>query len=221
MPQKPVAKDQLVGQTFGRWTVLRHAGVTPHRMVQWLCRCSCGNEAVVLAMNLRKGASLSCGCLKVERATTHGHTSRIKYGHSSETYRSWTGMMARCYRKTDPEFKNYGNRGITVCPEWHEFERFLLDMGLRPPGTTLDRRDVNGNYTRDNCRWATALEQGENRRTNHVLTIGGISKHIAAWAREWNLEESVIANRIKRGWPLEKLHLPPLKRGHRLKGAQQ
>lgn len=91
----------------------------------------------------------------------HGHT---KKGWSSATYKTWMNMKARCLDPKADNYESYGAKGIKVCPQWMEFEVFLRDMGERPSGTTIDRRNPSGNYEPGNCRWASALEQARNRR---------------------------------------------------------
>lgn len=150
----------LVGQKFGRLTVERLHAVEKGRAV-WACRCLCGNEAIVKAGNLRRGSTSSCGCYRKEHSalmsTTRGLTR-------SPTYLTWVSMIQRCENPEATGYEYYGGRGVTVCAEWHDFETFLSDMGLRPKDRTLDRRDPNGNYERNNCRWATRKEQRDNQR---------------------------------------------------------
>lgn len=126
----------------------------------------------------------------------HGHGSR---GNESPTYWSWLGMKARCERPSQKGYPRYGGRGITVCSEWQDFSNFLADMGERPPGTTLDRLDIDGNYCKDNCRWATRLQQGENRSTNTLLTYGGKTQHLNAWARDLGVHPATLSGRLLSG----------------------
>jgi hypothetical protein len=154
----------LTGEQFGRWTVIKCVG-RRHGGALYLCRCECGNEKEVPSGTLRAGQSQSCGCWKRERGivanTKHGRSSR---GPRSAEYRSWCAMKRRCDNPSTNGYENYGGRGIVYCERWASFENFLADMGERPPGHSLDRIDVNGNYTPENCRWATAKEQQWGRR---------------------------------------------------------
>ena len=157
----------LVGQRFGRLVVLEQApkyntaGGNP--VVRWRCRCDCGNETIAFRASLRQGNTRSCGKhmseLAKQRMTTHGGT------HTSE-YTSWKHMKSRCNNPRYPRFADWGGRGIKVCDRWiHSFSNFIADMGPKPtPSHTIDRKNNDGNYTPDNCRWATKKEQQANTR---------------------------------------------------------
>jgi hypothetical protein len=178
---KPI---EMVGQRFGRFVVIARDGYHGH-MAAWRCRCDCGNERTVGGAPLRQGRSNSCGCLMRERVSetnsTHGMTS-------SRTWRTWRSMRLRCLNPEATGYHNYGGRGITICDRWSAFERFLEDMGERPDGTSLDRYpDSDGPYCKENCRWATPLQQGEKRRGLRLVTSNGKTQSIAAWTRELGL----------------------------------
>lgn len=101
---------------------------------------------------------------------THGHrkTNRKR----SATYLSWVAMKQRCLNPNHESYSEYGGRGITIDESWYQFENFLFDMGIRPRGKSLDRENVNGNYCKDNCRWATAKMQRRNQRRNLAVQHG-------------------------------------------------
>lgn len=140
----------------------------------WLYRCVCGTEKVIAKYSVQSGDSKSCGCLRKELISAIGR-KRATHGESrnSNEYKIWQGMLRRCNNKNYRGYKDYGGRGIKVCERWRKFENFLADMGRRPANKTLDRTDNDGDYSPDNCRWATASEQNSNRRSNRYLLING------------------------------------------------
>jgi hypothetical protein len=155
----------LVGRRFARWTVLEHVGSGPDRHALYRARCECGTEKIVQGKSMQNGASQSCGCLQRETVSQveHGHNRR---GKRSSEYRIWAGMIQRCDNPNRREYKWYGALGVKVCSRWYTFEKFLADMGPRPSiEHSLDRfPNPEGNYELSNCRWATDLEQGRNKR---------------------------------------------------------
>lgn len=128
---------------------------------------------------------------------THG-MSRTK------VHDAWKSMHARCYRPSTSSYQYYGGRGINVCARWARFEDFYADMGDPPQGTSLDRLDSNGDYSPDNCRWATPTEQSRNRSMARPLTVNGVTKLLCDWVKETGVKRTTIIMRLKRGWTTER-----------------
>lgn len=167
----------LTGAVFGLVTVVRREG-SIGRNAAWLCECSCGQFIRVSSNRLRLGPTYikSCAeCAEKNKSTSmarvsHGHAKTKNAGPSAE-YRTWTAMLYRCRTTTAGGYSNYGGRGIAVCERWQSFENFLADMGARPPGTTIDRINVDGGYEPGNCRWATSAQQQRNTRATKLNEV--------------------------------------------------
>lgn len=207
----------LVGQKFNRWTVIRRVKSAKSNYILWECICECGEKRALPGYTLRKGRSKSCGCLARENVKKRNHK---KHGCSNtKIYNTWRNMIDRCSNPKDHNFNNYGGRGIKVCDRWLKFENFYIDMiesymkhieKYGEKDTSIDRMNVNGDYTLSNCRWATPKEQAANRRSNHLITYKGQTKTLAEWSEKFNMLGSTINERLRRGWPIEKaLETPP------------
>jgi hypothetical protein len=110
-------------------------------------------------------------------------------------------MRSRCNNPNNTDYAHYGARGIRVCSRWDDFAKFFADMGDRPRGLTLDRIDVHGDYRPDNCRWASRLAQANNRRSNRVIEIDGVSRTLQQWCDVLGVEQSRVSHRLARGMP--------------------
>lgn len=141
-------------------------------------------------------------------------TSNLKHGYApagkqTKTYRAWQGMLNRCRYPGRKQYGDYGGRGITVCARWNPelggcFDNFLADMGESPAGTSLDRKENNDGYHKENCHWATKIEQARNQRSNINITIGNETHCVAEWARKFGIRELIIYKRLYRGWSQER-----------------
>lgn len=125
-------------------------------------------------------------------------------------------MMVRCYNETHVHFQHYGGRGISVCDRWHDFDAFASDMGERPEGFSLDRINNDMGYNPQNCRWATAKEQANNRRSNTMIEVGGVEKTLSQWAGDLGTSTSTISARINMGWSAEDAVTVPVIRNKEL-----
>lgn len=188
----------LVGQRFGKLVVVSRAENLSRGNPRWNCVCDCGGGTVAQGSALRTGRHVSCGCLQRQIATKHGM-------EKTDTYTVWAQMKARCLNPLHRSYPGYGGRGITVCQKWMDFEGFLEDMGEKPLGKySLDRIDNNGSYCKENCRWADAKTQANNRGTNHYFEINGIRRSLTEWAEAFGISPITVRSRLKLGWDISK-----------------
>lgn len=160
--------------------------------------CDCGQEKLSRIKLVRSGRVSSCGCLArdvlVARNTRHGLSKQFP-----GSYKAWKDMRSRCNRENSPDYVHYGARGILVCARWDDFSNFASDMGERPVGMSLDRIDVNGPYSPENCRWATAKQQANNKRSNRIfngMTLQELAEGVG-------LDRSKLRYRLNSGYSIE------------------
>ena len=196
----------LTGQKFGYLTVLRRHGTTntKTKKATWLCRCDCGNKVVRISQNLRladkhrPNAMPNCGCMNGETVR------RACDGHGMTETRQWCiwrNMKSRCLNPKDKDWANYGGRGISICETWAaSFETFWQDMqdGYEDY-LTIERIDVNGPYTKSNCRWATVKEQGRNKRDTRMIDTPLGRMPLAEAAECFGLKYVTLYARYKKG----------------------
>lgn len=205
--KNPKKNFDLIGQRFGRLTVIKKLPLRKSKNVMWECLCDCGNTHKVATTHLRKGAIESCGCLLSEvraRGTRRKHGHAIK-NNRSKAYRTWSNMIDRCENSNNNSYRNYGERGIKVCDRWrNSFENFLADMG-EPLSInySIDRINVNGDYEPKNCQWIPIAEQTKNQRRNVFLTHQGQTMLLADWAKKTGIDRRTISHRLKEGWSVE------------------
>jgi hypothetical protein len=185
----PISEGPIPGT---RLTVLRRKDPDlfekPKRK-RWLVKCVCGREVAMLEYRLCNGAK-SCGC---SNRLKHGHTK----GKESRTYNTWRCMLRRCYDPKHGAYPIYGGAGVAVHPDWMSFENFLRDMGERPPDTTLDRKEITGNYEPGNCRWMNATVQAENKKNTHWIVWREYRMTLSAWARFLGIPRASLYRRMQ------------------------
>ena len=189
----------LLGQRFGRLTVIERMPNNIRKQAMWKCVCDCGKEVIVVAGHLRSGHTQSCGCYGHERSaeyhTTHGMSD-------TRLHRVYHTMKGRCYNPTDKKYYRYGARGITVCDEWLNNPKAFFDWALShgyKDGLSIDRIDNDGNYCPENCRWADDFTQANNKSNNTRYEHNGVTKTVREWATELGISYSAAKSRIARG----------------------
>ncbi len=181
----------MIGKTFGRLSVVGYGAPS------WLkCSCQCGKSVNVRRSNLECGHVRSCGCLQRDHRKNIG-SKRYVHGHDGTLmHKAWIMMHQRCKNPKNQAFKHYGGRGISVCVRWNSYEKFLEDMGERPNGMSLERKNNDGNYEPDNCKWATHAEQAKNRRFPPTVLLDGNPQTLASAARELGITHRQLRYRL-------------------------
>ena len=177
----------LAGMVFGSLTVEKLVGRNRHGLAVWQCLCSCGRAHEATGSLLTRGHVTSCG--------NHGHGMRGKL-----IYGVWNSMKNRCSNPKVKSYPSYGGRGIKVCERWQKFSNFYADMGDRAsPSHSLERRDNDGDYSPENCYWATQDVQAKNKRSTRILTANGERLHLSEWARRLGCNPAAILARLATG----------------------
>jgi hypothetical protein len=183
---------------FGLLTFIKEDGVNKYGKKLWKLKCSCGEYTVAIASQVRSGKTKSCGHLKsAGNRRTHGQ-------HNSKLYTAWCNMKARCDNKSHAQYSDYGGRGIKYQPSWEKFEVFASDVGEPPDDKyTLDRIDNNGNYEKNNVRWASRHTQARNKRKNVWVTIEGCTMCVHDWCKKYNITLAAVGLRMAKGMSIE------------------
>ena len=154
----------------------------------WECLCDCGKKTTVKTSSISSEKTKSCGCLAVEKNSTHGMSG-------TPEHRSWKAMNTRCNNPNSKDYFRYGGRGIKICTRWKKFKNFYKDMGPSN-GLTIDRKDSDGNYCKSNCRWVNRLEQSLNKKNKMLIKFNGERLSIRDWALLLNIKNTTLKNRI-------------------------
>lgn len=197
------------GNKYGFWTVLGFPQRT-NNITSWYCQCVCGTKKMVISNTLVNGRSSSCGCKQYElsamKNTKHGMAA-------TPTYKSWHAMIQRCQGKGGHE--SYPERNISVCEKWLSFEGFFADMGIRPANKSLDRIDNTKGYYKENCRWATAKEQHNNKDRTKYVYVDGEKMPIMFACEKYKIGISCARHRLRKGMSDEATFKTPVGKRYR------
>jgi hypothetical protein len=200
--------NDLTGTKFNHLTVI---GKSEHKGAKWKkywdCLCVCGTVKPITTYAITHQRNKSCGCRKGEGNIGIKSLS----GLNKSEFNSWWSMKNRCYDPNHKNYKHYGGRGIRVCEEWNEnFSAFLNDMGKKPTSNhTIERVEIDKGYYKENCKWATKMEQARNKRNNVIVTFEGKTMCLAEWAEFLGVHRGILAARIRKGWAMDKVLSTP------------
>ena len=202
MDGKAVKTTINVGDKYGSWTVVRRSD----RSRYWFCRCNCGNVKDVYNTSLTRGGSTQCIECRPPARLRHGHGRK---GLRTPTYATWQNMRQRCNDPNHDAFEYYGGRGIKICASWDNYENFLADMGEKPVGLTIERKDNNKDYGPGNCVWLAHKEQMRNRRNNKCFVVNGEEMPLSVIAERFSINYRKLHKRVvERGWDIHRAIQP-------------
>lgn len=203
--------QDLTGKRFNRLIVLGFVGRTmgPTNLRYWYkCKCDCGVIKIIEAFKIKYGGSQSCGCLRDKQLITHG--GAVGKIHDL-IYSVWRHMRERCLSKSSKSYGRYGGRGITIDPRWMKYENFRSDMASSyKPGLTINRKDNDGPYSKENCVWSTHVEQARNTRASRWIEFNGQKRVMAEWDEILGYPKGTTSHRISYGWSIEKTLTTPI-----------
>ena len=202
-----IKRANLVGTKFGRLTVINAAAdkvsATGYHTAMWECLCDCGERVVVRGKCLTQGVTKSCGCLQREEMSARASRNG---GFGSRLYAIWNSMRQRCHNHNNNAYHNYGGRGISICDEWDDFASFRewaymtgYDENAPRGALTLDRIDVDGDYSPDNCRWSSMKTQSNNKRETLYLEHNHERRTLSEWASVTGIDYTTLWRRYHNG----------------------
>lgn len=169
-----------------------------------LFKCICGKEFSAFLVNVKRGTTTSCGCIRDSKIKSQGLKNKVHGKRKHPLYRMWQGMLDRCNNVNNFNYYNYGGRGIKVCERWLDVNLFIKDMfPLYKKGLELDRINVNGNYEKSNCRWVTRKENMNNTRRNRYVEYKGEIKTVSQWSDHLDIPYKTLLQRLNH-WDVEK-----------------
>lgn len=190
----------LVGQKFGRLRVIGYSGESRTRSM-FSCECDCGEICIVLGNRLKNGHTKSCGCYSRDIQSMVHKIHGLSNG-KDQLYSIWRTIKARCSNQNTWNYNRYGGRGISICDEWKDDPKNFIEWCRKngyKQGLSIDRKDNDGNYEPDNCKFSTPKEQARNRRNTVLHEFNGESKTIAEWAEVLGYSVNTLATRYARG----------------------
>ena len=202
-----------IGNKYGKLTVVDRAPNNKHRCAMFICNCECGNVVVVRGTSLRNGKTKSCGCLQKELARntiqkyncSEAYIPPTNYKHGmahSRLYNIWNKMIQRCTNQNADNYCYYGGRGILVCDEWKNdfsaFKEWALTNGY-DDSLSIDRKNPEGNYCPENCKWSTKTDQARNKRDSIKITINNLTLPLSQWCEIYNCNYKTAHAKYKKG----------------------